>query len=82
MDDQQKSSLALMVAHSTSRISEDELRRNVIREQKRASELTRKKLNSFAREHREAPEAFALDDFLKSTCRKKIRTSGPRGRSS
>lgn len=72
----------MMVTLTSARITEHERKRKAAREQARATELTRKELNALAREHREAPEAFALDNFLKSTCRKKIRTSGPRGHSS
>lgn len=82
MDDQKTKSLSSMVTDATSRMSEDELRRKVVREKARASELMRKKLKALAREHREVPKNFALEDFLKSTCRKKIRTSGSRGHSS
>ncbi|EER6268548.1 hypothetical protein V8X51_002199 [Escherichia coli] len=82
MDDQKKNSFAMMVTLTSARITEHERKRKAAREQARATELTRKELNALAREHREAPEAFALDNFLKSTCRKKIRTSGPRGHSS
>lgn len=82
MDNLKKNTFASMVTQTSARITEHELRQKAAREQARATELTRKELNALAREHREVPEAFALDTFLKSTCRKKIRTSGPRGHSS